>query len=125
MKSRDLNINKIKELLANRYKAIYRSSITLDGTVKTLKTDLDAIEAAELGFPVAAELFVISTDATNIVARFTLEGTDPVATTTGAPLYNKTDKLIEEFYNLQRFKVTREDAADTTSIEIIYYKEAN
>ena len=44
----DYNLYKLKEEAVNNGKAIWRSTITVDGTVKTLATDLAAIAAAGL-----------------------------------------------------------------------------
>lgn len=115
------NIEKLVLGQSNDLKAIYRSTLTVDATVKTLATDIAAIIAAKLGKPKAVQISVISSEPSAIVARYTLEGTDPVATTTGLPMYNKDPLLITELSNLQRFKVTRE-AAYTTTLQLVYYK---
>lgn len=115
------NLSELKENALNGLKAIYRETLTVDATVKTLATSLAAILAAGKGKPKAIQISVISSEPSAIVARYTVDGTTPVAATTGSPMYNKDPFLIEEYSNLERFRVTRE-AAYTTTLEIIYYK---
>ncbi len=121
MSTKTKNLDILKSKAVNGLKAIWRSTITLSGTIQTLATDLAAIEADGKGQPLAATFDVVSTELLLPVARFTLEGTAPVAATTGRPMYNKDERIIDEFYNLQRFKIVQ-DGAYTTTIEVTYYK---
>lgn len=115
------NLFTLKDLAINDLKVIYRSSITVNNTVKSLATDLAAILAAGLGKPTAATFSVVSNEATAVVARYTQDGTTPVAVTTGNPMYNKSDIIIKEYSNLQKFKII-EESSYTTVIEVTYYK---
>jgi hypothetical protein len=116
------NIDKIKELNINDLKAIYTATLTVDGTVKTLATQIAAIATAGKGKPKAVSISVGSTNLTSTVARFTLDGTTPVALTTGDPLLNFDYKIITEFANIQKFKVTEEAAGPTTKLFLTFYK---
>lgn len=120
--TKEKNLELLKRAALNPGKVIYSSTINVDGTVKDLTADLTAIEVAGKGKPTFASFSVISSETNLIVARYTQDGIDPVATTIGEPMYNKDKVYIQEYYNLQRFKVTEEDGAYTTSIVITYYK---
>lgn len=115
------NLDILSTIAQNDFKAIYRSTITVSGTIQTLATDIAAIAAAGKGSPKAITISVVSSETSGVVARYTLEGTDPVATTTGEPLYNKSKELITEFYNIQRFRIVQEGAY-TTTVEVTYFK---
>lgn len=116
------NLNKLKQVNVNDLKAIYTATLAVDNTVKTLATQIAAIEAAGKGKPTAVTISVGSTNLTSTVARFTLDGTTPVALTTGDPLLNFDYKVITEFANIQKFRVTEEAAGPTTNLFLTFYK---
>ena len=122
MNSREKNLELLKAAALNNGKVIYTSTINVDGTVQDLTADLTAIAVAGKGKPTFASFSVISDETSLVVARYTQDGIDPVATNTGEPTYNKDKFYVQEYYNLQRFKVTEESGAYTTSIVITYYK---
>lgn len=92
-------------------------TLTVAGTVGTLSASeyIDGFKDAR-----AALITLDGTAGTNDI-RFTTDGTDPVATTTGHKLVAGKTLIIRGFGNISKFKAIREGGTSGV-IQVSYYR---
>lgn len=112
MKTQQQNIDTIKKYTVNGYKAFAVEVITVT-TLKMLGVSFLALE------PKAVHIYVESSIATRAI-RYYYDGTTPAAGD-GIGRFDNDEFLLEEFSNLQNFKVIQE-AAGTHKLFVTYLK---
>lgn len=98
--------------------AIAYESVTVSTTVKTLTVDKYRWVGGAGELYEAREI-LITAEATNGL-RYTLEGTDPVASTTGHLLAGGGSVVIKGYQNIAKLKMIREGASDAV-IKVTYF----
>jgi len=98
--------------------AIAYEALAVSTSVKVLTADKYRWVGAN-GEQVEAREILLTVEATNAL-RYTLDGTDPVATTTGHLLAGSGSMVVKGYQNIAKLKMIREGASDA-NIKVTYF----
>jgi hypothetical protein len=110
------NIDKLKELAINEYKAYAYGDYTATSASTGIESIVPTIQ------PRMMHVYVESDTASpSIAMRYRVDGGDPVATGAGIPRVNGDEMWIYEYSNISKFRII-EEVANTTTLRITFYK---
>lgn len=108
------NSFKTKEKIVNEGKAFAYTTLTVDNTIQNIPLSAITTEATMVHL-------YFESSVTGKAARYTYDGTNPVAATTGNVLKDDTDFFLYEMENISKFKIVQETAG-THTLHITYLK---